>query len=222
VRSALTRLYSVSQQALDRLASGVVLLDPSARVLFANRAARAIAAQHDGVYIADTLRVERTEVDAALSKAIESAILANPGGDQCQSCFTVPRPSGKRGLMALVCPLPATPEVGEGAEPAAVLFISDPEQRPALAPDRLCALFDLTPTEAEIAQALANGDRPADIAAERGVSSTTVAFHMRNLFEKTGVGRQADLIALILTTPLAVAHDDASDNPENGDGGVKD
>jgi len=34
------------------------------------------------------------------------------------------------------------------------------------------------------------------------VSQTTISFHMRNLFQKTGTNRQADLIALILAGPM--------------------
>lgn len=212
VRSALIRLSYASQQVLDRLASGVVLLDRSTKVLFANRAARVIAAKRDGLVVGDTLRADQAQASAALKDAIEKAIYAAPGRETGQTCLSLPRPSGKRELMAIVCPLPATPEAGATATPAAALFIGDPEQPPPLSPDRLCALFGLTNTEAEVAQALANGKRPADIAAERSVSSTTVAFHMRNLFQKTGVSRQADLIALILTSPLAVADDDAAED----------
>jgi DNA-binding CsgD family transcriptional regulator len=46
--------------------------------------------------------------------------------------------------------------------------------------------------------------RPADAAAELGVSQTTIAFHMRNLFQKTGTNRQTDLVALILAGPMMI------------------
>lgn len=65
-------------------------------------------------------------------------------------------------------------------------------------------LFDLTPTEARVAGALAGSARKADIAEELGITQTTVAFHMRNLFDKTRTHRQADLIALILAGPMMV------------------
>ena len=59
-------------------------------------------------------------------------------------------------------------------------------------------LFGLTPTEARVARALVDGDPLVDIASRLDVSQTTIAFHMRNLFQKTGTNRQADLVALIL------------------------
>ena len=51
---------------------------------------------------------------------------------------------------------------------------------------------------------LAQGRRSEEVACELGVSSTTVAFHLRNLFSKTGVTRQSDLVALILSTGWAI------------------
>lgn len=67
-------------------------------------------------------------------------------------------------------------------------------------------MFGLTPTEARVAQALAQGRSRAEIANDFGISATTVAFHMRNIFQKTGTGRQAELVALLLGgtgTPVA-------------------
>ena len=61
-----------------------------------------------------------------------------------------------------------------------------------------------TPTEARVATILTRGVRPAEAAEELGVSQTTISFHMRNLFQKTGTNRQADLVALILAGPMSV------------------
>jgi DNA-binding CsgD family transcriptional regulator len=37
-----------------------------------------------------------------------------------------------------------------------------------------------------------------------GITATTLAFHMRNIFRKAGVGRQQDLVALIFRGALLV------------------
>lgn len=58
--------------------------------------------------------------------------------------------------------------------------------------------FGLTPAEARIAVALTEGRPPAQIAADFGIARTTVAFHMRNIFQKTGTSRQAELVAVLL------------------------
>lgn len=59
-------------------------------------------------------------------------------------------------------------------------------------------MFGLTPTEARIADVLAQGRSRAQIADDFGISRTTVAFHMRNIFQKTGTSRQAELVSLLL------------------------
>lgn len=58
--------------------------------------------------------------------------------------------------------------------------------------------YGLTPAEIRTAQALTEGRKLTQIAADLGVSRSTVAFHMRNIFQKTDTGRQAELVALLL------------------------
>lgn len=62
----------------------------------------------------------------------------------------------------------------------------------------LSASYGLTPAEARIALALVEGKQLAQIAADFDISRTTVAFHLRNIFQKTGTSRQAELVALFL------------------------
>lgn len=62
----------------------------------------------------------------------------------------------------------------------------------------LAQSYGLTPAEMRITQALTQGRKLTQIAADLGVSRSTVAFHMRNIFQKTNTGRQAELVALLL------------------------
>lgn len=64
--------------------------------------------------------------------------------------------------------------------------------------DTLASRFRLTAAEARIAKALVEGRPPAEIARDFSVSRTTVAFHMRNIFHKTGTNRQAALVSVLL------------------------
>lgn len=58
--------------------------------------------------------------------------------------------------------------------------------------------FALTEAEMRVARALTEGRSLRLIAADFGISRTTVAFHLRNIFQKTGTARQAELVALLL------------------------
>lgn len=62
----------------------------------------------------------------------------------------------------------------------------------------LASSFGLTPTEARVASLLTHGRTLQQIARELDVSRTTVAFHMRHIFQKTRTNRQAELVALLL------------------------
>lgn len=60
------------------------------------------------------------------------------------------------------------------------------------------ARFGLTPAEGNIATLLMEGKTLHQIASDLGVSRTTVAFHLRHIFQKTATNRQAELVALLL------------------------
>lgn len=59
-------------------------------------------------------------------------------------------------------------------------------------------LTTLTRRELEVLASLAAGHTNKQIAAEKGVSTNTVKYHIRNLFEKLGVSNRGQAIALYL------------------------
>lgn len=79
--------------------------------------------------------------------------------------------------------------------PAVVICIS-PVRQPDDVPSWLRDA-DLTSAELEVAEALATGLSPADIAAVRSVSIHTVRNQIKTTMQKCGVSRQAQLVALI-------------------------
>lgn len=61
----------------------------------------------------------------------------------------------------------------------------------------LQGLFDLTPAEAKAARAVAGGETVNSLAEKLGLSRETIRAQLKAVFAKTGVRRQADLIALL-------------------------
>ncbi len=57
---------------------------------------------------------------------------------------------------------------------------------------------DLTEAERAVLAALVAGSTPADIAADQGVSITTVRTHIMRLHQKFGVTRTLDVVRLAL------------------------
>lgn len=190
------------ESVLNVLSFGIVLVSFSG-VVFANRAAQEIHMAKDGLVIDRTLHTGSSQLANDIRQLLANACAAACKGQDHLASLTVPRPSGLRDFLLTVCSLPdSTGRPNDDAK--AVVFVSDLEHRPRMRDEILAGLFDLTPTEAEVARALAQGRRTDEIAQELSIAQTTVAFHLRNLFDKTGTHRQADLIALLLTGLVSI------------------
>lgn len=199
---------------LDMLSFGVIVASRS-QITFANRTAMDMHGADDGLVLGGTLRAGSTILNADLKALTGSACAAAARGEDYLASLCVPRQSSPRDFLLTVCSLPEQPDASP-PEHLAVIFISDPARRPEVSNTVLSDLFGLTPTEAEVARALAGGRRTDEIAQDLAISTTTVAFHLRNLFDKTGTHRQADLIALILTGLVSVttpAAEQTGDSP---------
>lgn len=61
----------------------------------------------------------------------------------------------------------------------------------------------LTPTETLVADHLARGTRLKDIAAAMSVTMPTVNYHLRNIYQKSGMSRQSDVVRLLCSVPFA-------------------
>lgn len=96
--------------------------------------------------------------------------------------------------------LQSSPDPGR-AHGAALVFLFDPEQLPALSTERARKAFGLTRAEAILATELCRGATLDEIALQRGVSAHTIRTQLKNVFVKTGSNRQSDLVALLLASP---------------------
>jgi len=79
----------------------------------------------------------------------------------------------------------------------AIVVLVDPDARLAPAIHTLRTMLDLTPAEARLAIALQSGDDISEASDRLHISSETARKQLRAIFAKTGVRRQADLVALL-------------------------
>lgn len=177
--------------ALDLLSLGVVLLDADGSVVHANLSARKLAPLA-GITLSG--RVSGTGEDGRRLAALIDRLLT-PGGEAEEALRL------QAGAAVMVAGLRLRRD-GPGGRARAMLVLRDPDRVAPMGDAMLGQLFGLTPTEARVASLLAEGLRRDQIAAQIGISQTTVAFHLRNIFGKTGAGRQAELVGLILSMPL--------------------
>ncbi|MDP1571192.1 MAG: helix-turn-helix transcriptional regulator [Vicinamibacterales bacterium] len=202
-----TRLHSAAlrstalEDAFDRMAVGVIVLDARGCVLFANRAALTFDAARDGFALtregpASPYRGVTAEMAGAIARTLRTDIGAPPA-----EAISLRRPSGKRPYALIVSAARLAATTQEGA--AAILLITDPERRADGVGAMLCRDYGLTETEAAVSLALAGGQSISEIAAGRGVAIETVRSQVKTSMGKCGARRQSELVRLITTLSTA-------------------
>lgn len=176
---------------LDRLPTGVVVLDAANAVLYLNAEAERILAQRDGLAVAGRRLAATTLSD----RALQSALAERNGG-----ALAAIRPSGQRDYIVVVAPTGSEGEPVAGARPRKIVFITDLTVRPPARDDLLRQIWGLTAAEARVAMALLDGISPREIAERAAVSEATVRTQMRAVFDKTGTARQAELVRVLSAT----------------------
>ncbi|MFD1710361.1 helix-turn-helix transcriptional regulator [Ottowia sp. GY511] len=186
-------------QFLDALDFGMVMLDPAAQALYANYAARALAATPSLAPWLGQLPVRVTAHDA-LARLVHAAARGRGGGlvlgDEQRRLMALALPIDEhRRLTADGAPNPAPPPG------ACMLLLAQQGHAPTGVPDFVTRLFGLSAAEARVLPLLLRGQPPADIATELGVKLSTVRTQLSAIFAKTGAMRQQDLIRLLGSVP---------------------
>lgn len=190
VRDHAAPVACIGRHMLDHLAVGVLAFGADGALVHMNRLAQQL------------LPAGPEPALATLAEPLQQLLeAADAGRDEARS--VVMSASSGKSLLALLfsCPVDGGGASGP-AEPVVLAYLTDPSRRVPLSMGALKEMFGLTPTEARVARLLAAGMRPDEVSVELDVSPTTTAFHMRNIFGKTGTHRQADLVALLLSLPV--------------------
>jgi DNA-binding CsgD family transcriptional regulator len=103
---------------------------------------------------------------------------------------------GRSLLMVLSTLRSALSPVGYGPV-VAMAFVSDVGCAPSVPLERLEQTYQLTGSEARIALAAASGESPGAIAVRLRLSANTIKTHLRRVYEKLGIHRQAELVRLM-------------------------
>jgi DNA-binding CsgD family transcriptional regulator len=205
----LTQANFASRAALDTLdsiAMGILIVDDGARLIHANAAGQRIIGLGDGLTThGGMLRLHDHNQDAALRRIVRSALAeARTGAIPLAQVLPVMRPSGREPLPLLAGTLwhGASRQIGGLDRPLAVLFVSLPEEPIEAPAELLRRVFGLTLAEARVCERLVQGQGLPTIAQDLEIAVETVRVHLKNIFAKTGVSRQAELVAKIMATPV--------------------
>jgi len=188
--------------ALDSVGMGIFLVGQDGRLIHGNRAGLRIAELGDGLSVnAGSVRAHSPTHDAALRRAISDSMRS--GGTHALS---LARRSGREPIPMTVSRLsghlPGAPDSQE--RPVAVLLFSLPEAPIETPVDMLRRLFGLTPAEARVCEQLVKGRSVQDAAADLAITIDTARAHLKKIFAKLGVNRQAELISKVAASPAWV------------------
>jgi DNA-binding CsgD family transcriptional regulator len=201
---------AASLSALDRLASGVVLLDSHKRMAFGNKSALELlqrgdpiqlcSAQHSSTPLQLALHGRLRSFEGRFQMAIDAVLrgVASDAGEHFTQALVLPTDRGQPACVIHVAPLPNTHDFGGGVPSRAIVFIYDVRAAASVAPEQLSSLFGLTPAEARAAIAVSRGGSMEEIAQRLSVSPNTLKTHLKAAYAKTGTHRQAELLKLLL------------------------
>ena len=181
---------------LMALADGVFLVDPRGRILFANPAGEALLRRND---IIRSLKSALSALDAKANRQLQDAIAATENGGVATKGIAIALSPVADQWLAHVLPLSSSArshaKIPDAATAAVFIRRAAVESPSAL--ETIAKLYKLTAMEVRVLQAVVDIGGAPVAAAALGISETTVKTHLRNLFQKTGCRRQADLVKLV-------------------------
>jgi DNA-binding CsgD family transcriptional regulator len=198
---------------LDRLSVGVVLLDRRARITYANAAARALDSDQGPLRLRNAaLAASSPAHSQRLGQLTRMALLGAP-----EASMSLPHPSDGRLITILVSSVRGR-DAGRFADlslpdAAVLLFIIDPANRAGIPIAWVMDAYGLTQAEARVALAAASGMSIPEAAIQLDVSVNTIKTHLRRVFDKTGVSRQAELARLIASLAVVRANGHGASEP---------
>jgi DNA-binding CsgD family transcriptional regulator len=186
-----------SVEALQAIGLPAVVLTRDGRALVVNEAF-ASCAPTIRIGARDKVIFPRGESIATLEDIL--AMLCDPmaGGRSIPLSAQAGRPP----MIVHVLPMRRSAlDIFSGAH--ALMYVTEVTTQDGPQPALLEALFDLTAAEAKVASQLVEGQSVVEIALAQNVASNTIRKHLKSIFAKTGIHRQAELVGLLKIRPSA-------------------
>jgi DNA-binding CsgD family transcriptional regulator len=190
---------SVGLELLDLLSVALTICDSSSRLLHANQIARHMLHSADGLRMDSSGRLRTSKPSSpVLSEVIRELAGAKPAQSDATHVVTaVPRPSGKRPLIVSVLSPAFLADHTETLVPVVPIVFWEDEERCGIKRRLWCGGWDFTPAEWRFANLLLEGLSLVDCCQQLGIRRSTGAFHLKNLFRKTGARRQIELLSIL-------------------------
>lgn len=190
---------SVASQALDQLASGMIIADDNRRVVETNRVAERILLRDDGLMIRGMRLKALLAADDAKLGSLLAAVAADTQVGASIRRMLIGRAGNRAAYALTISPIPK--DLAPYARPLAMILVADPDAVVA-EPQDLVELFGLSPAESRLAAALMRGKKLRDVSTDFGVQVTTLRTQLSSILKKLGAKTQADLIRICSNIPI--------------------
>jgi DNA-binding CsgD family transcriptional regulator len=196
-RQIRARSHTVADLAevLDALSTAICLFDADGRVVHANASCRQMLADGDLLAIVGDRIVARNTQADKIFRGLFDVVAGGGTSSVDRRRIELMMSADGQHYLAYAFSLTRQRSLQRDAA-AAVMFLQKASMVPQLATDAIAAAFRLTPSEMRVLMAIVELGGVPDIAAKLGIAETTVKTHLGRLFEKTGAGRQADLVKI--------------------------
>ena len=185
-------------ELLDNPRIGVIHLDRRGRIMAANDRARAILRHGDvlsdrGGELRARVPADHAWLERLVAGALSSAGVAVSGSMLLRRTSVAPP------LVVHVKPVVAPQLDLGGRRVAALVLLVEPGRQSRIDPSLVGETLGLTPAESQVAVWLAEGKTVREIAVETGRRERSIHWHLRQIYHKQGLSRQADLVRLVLS-----------------------
>jgi DNA-binding CsgD family transcriptional regulator len=194
----LPALSVMLSRAFDMLDCALVIVTDEGKVEYRNRQAASVLHEERGGLrvVGGMLSATPGKPRDMLAAAIRLACIDLQAGGVC---LTQPGEPPERWLRIAVAPVYFGGASRSATRAAVWIVNSGPPAPPS--EELLGALFGLTRAEARLARGVLTGSTAGEYARQAGVRMATVRTQLHSIFIKTGVTRQAELVALLSRVP---------------------
>ena len=199
VRQALVGAEALGASVADLLDTpriGVIHLDRRGQIIEANDRARAILRHGDGLSDRGGELRARGPADHAHLEGLLAGALPSAGVGVSGSML-LRRPSGVLPLVVHVKPVVVSPPDYGARRVAVLVLLVEPGRPSRIDPTLVATTLGLTRAESQIAVALAQGQTVREIARSTGRQVSSIHWHLKHIYRKLGVARQAELVQLV-------------------------
>ena len=191
-------------KAIDALPVGIAIVAEDMTVDHMNTYAREILKHNRGLdYTNNRLSARDLQLDEKLRQLVASAAAkAREGIEDGSDAMFIKAPMIRDQVEVIATPVSSGRRFDEDS--CVILYLFDASLDRQVSHDVLTRLYGLTQTEGKLVQMLIGGSTLDEAAKRLQISVNTARTHLKHVFHKTGINRQAELVHRIETGPAGL------------------